>query len=79
MFLQFISTKRVAMVEMRRFAMSACWNKRTGTVAALVFLDWNGIEIAAESGELAELTLAVTAGTSEKPEIAAWFESHVAK
>jgi death-on-curing protein len=53
-------------------------NKRTGTVAALVFLDWNGIEIAAEPGDLAALTLNVTAGKFEKPEITKWFESHVA-
>ena len=54
-------------------------NKRTGTVAALVFLDWHGIEISAEPGELAELTLGVTAEKFKKHDVAEWFESHQAK
>lgn len=41
-------------------------NKRTGTVAALVFLDWHGIEISAEAGKLAEVTLGVIAKILEK-------------
>ncbi len=51
-------------------------NKRTGTVAALVFLDWNGVEINAQPGELAELTLGVTAGKLTKQDVAHWFMSH---
>jgi death on curing protein len=51
-------------------------NKRTGTVAALVFLDWHGIEVSAESGDLAELTLGVTAGKLKKQDIASWLERH---
>jgi len=51
-------------------------NKRTGTVAALVFLDWNGIVIEAKPGELSDLTLAVTSGQIGKQQIAAFFESH---
>ena len=54
-------------------------NKRTGTVAALVFLDWHEIETSAEPGELAELTLGVTAGNLEKSHVAKFFETHKAK
>lgn len=43
-------------------------NKRTGTVAALVFLDWNNVEFNCPEGELAELTLAVATGILTKKE-----------
>ena len=52
-------------------------NKRTGTVAALVFLDWNKIRIEAVSGELAELTIAVASSQIGKREVAAFFENHL--
>jgi death-on-curing protein len=48
-------------------------NKRTGTVAALVFLDWNDIDFNCREGELADLTLAVATGIRTKKEIAAFF------
>ena len=51
-------------------------NKRTGTVAALVLLDWNGFAFEAHPGELSDLTLAVTASMLGKREIAAFFEAH---
>jgi death-on-curing protein len=51
-------------------------NKRTGTAAALVFLDINGISIEAKNGELSELTLAVSMGSAGKQEISQFFESH---
>jgi death-on-curing protein len=51
-------------------------NKRTGTAAALVFLDINGISIEAKSGELSDLTLAVSMGSAGKREISQFFESH---
>ncbi len=51
-------------------------NKRTGTAAALVFLDINGISIEAKTGELSDLTLAVSMGSAGKPEIAQFFETH---
>ena len=54
-------------------------NKRTGTAAALVFLDWNGFAFEARPGELSELTLAVTASTLGKREIAEFFEAHCAR
>lgn len=54
-------------------------NKRTGTVAALVYLDWNGYEIHARPGELADLTLGVTAGKLNKGDVAKWLEDHHSK
>jgi death-on-curing protein len=48
-------------------------NKRTGLVAALLFLDINGIEIETPEGNLDDLTIAVATGESEKSEIARFF------
>ncbi len=53
-------------------------NKRTGTVAALVFLDLNGVAIETVPGELSDLTIAVATGELEKPSIADFFRSHTA-
>jgi death-on-curing protein len=49
-------------------------NKRTGTVAALVFLDWNGFQINTRPGELAEMTIAVASSQMSKPQVAKFFE-----
>ena len=51
-------------------------NKRTGTVAALVFLEWNGIAIEAKPGEVSDLTLAIASSQKGKREVALFFESH---
>jgi len=51
-------------------------NKRTGAVAALVFLDINGVEIDAPKGSLYDLTMAVATGEAGKAEIAQFFRSH---
>ena len=51
-------------------------NKRTGLVAALAFLDMNGIEIDAPGGSLYELTIAVAAAQAGKAEIAEFFRTH---
>ena len=51
-------------------------NKRTGVVAALVFLDMNGIEINAPHGSLYDLTMSVATGQIGKGEIAEFFRSH---
>ncbi len=50
-------------------------NKRAGAVAALVFLDINGIEIDAPRGSLYDLTIEVATGQSGKAEIAEFFRS----
>ena len=49
-------------------------NKRTGTVAAVVFLRWNGLIFRAAAGELSDLTLAVATGLADKQEIAAFLQ-----
>lgn len=45
-------------------------NKRTGLMAALVFLDLNGVEIDAPKGSLYDLTMSVATGQAGKQEIA---------
>lgn len=51
-------------------------NKRTGAVAALLFLDLNGIEIVAPPGALYDITLAVATGTAGKAEIVEFLRAH---
>ena len=51
-------------------------NKRTGAVAALVFLDLNGVTINAPKGSLYDLTISVATGQAGKDEIAAFFRSN---
>lgn len=48
-------------------------NKRTGLMAALVFLDLNGVEIDAPRGSLYDLTMSVATGQAGKQEIAEFF------
>ena len=50
-------------------------NKRAGAMAALVFLDDNGVEIEIVKGELYTLTMGVASGEIDKPEIAEFFRS----
>ncbi len=51
-------------------------NKRTGAVAALVFLDLNGIEITAPSGALYDITISVAQGIAGKQAVAEFFLAH---
>ncbi|MBS0265686.1 MAG: type II toxin-antitoxin system death-on-curing family toxin [Planctomycetes bacterium] len=51
-------------------------NKRTGAVAALLFLDLNGVEINAPRGALYDLTMTVANGRAGKPEIAKFLRDH---
>jgi death-on-curing protein len=48
-------------------------NKRTGAVAALVFLDFHAIEISAPEGALFDLVIAVASGEVGKEEVADFF------
>lgn len=50
-------------------------NKRTGAVAALVFLDLNDIEFNAQDGDLFETTMEVASGQMNKGKLAAFFRS----
>ena len=51
-------------------------NKRTGTAAALVFLDLNGIEMAIDDDTLTDHVLGVAQGKVAKPEVAAFLRRH---
>jgi death-on-curing protein len=51
-------------------------NKRAGAVAALLFLDLNGIGIDAPGGSIYDLTIAVAISQAGKTEIAEFFRSH---
>ncbi len=51
-------------------------NKRTGAVAALAFLDFNGVEVDAPKGSVYDLTLSVAMGQADKAQIAEYFRSH---
>ena len=48
-------------------------NKRTGAIAALVFLDLDGIEIDAPKGSIYDLTMSVAKGETGKGQIAEFF------
>jgi death-on-curing protein len=52
-------------------------NKRTGAVAALVFLSLNDIEIEAEEDAFEQAVLAVGAGKWGKADVAAFLREHV--
>lgn len=52
-------------------------NKRTGTAAALVFLDLNGIDMAIDNDTLADHVLAVAQGRDDKKAVAAFLRLHV--
>ncbi|MDB5356812.1 MAG: Death-on-curing family protein [Phycisphaerales bacterium] len=50
-------------------------NKRTGTDAAIVFLEMNGVELPVENERLIELVLGVAQGTTSKEQVAQFFRS----
>ena len=54
-------------------------NKRTGTVAALVFLALNGYKFMASQEELTELVLSVARGQLLKSDVAQFFRKHHTK
>jgi death-on-curing protein len=51
-------------------------NKRSGAVAALLFLELNSIEISAPAGSIYEQTIAVANGLAGKLNLAAFFRNH---
>ena len=51
-------------------------NKRTATVAAIVFLELNGLELDAAEDELENLVLSVTAGETDKAALAAFLRDN---
>ncbi len=52
-------------------------NKRTGYVAAELFLELNGFSLTAEDADAALTMLAVSAGDITEPEFAAWLRIHL--
>lgn len=52
-------------------------NKRTAVLAALVFLDVNGVDALPEPDELEQATLAVAAGEMSKEELVDWMKARV--
>lgn len=52
-------------------------NKRTAVLAALVFLDINGVDVLPDPDELERATLAVAAGEMAKEEIIDWMKTRV--
>lgn len=53
-------------------------NKRTGAVAALLFLDLNGVGITAPRGALYDITIAVANGVAGKPDVTEFLRDHAA-
>ena len=51
-------------------------NKRTATVAALVFLNLNGHELEVEESLLEQVVLNVASGTTKKDELAIFFRTY---
>lgn len=51
-------------------------NKRAGAVAALVFLDANGIEFTATEGDFEQMVMSVAEGRLLKPAIADFFRAN---
>jgi death-on-curing protein len=54
-------------------------NKRTGTVAALVFLLLNGKEVDVDEVRLEAVVRSVAEGNTDKSRIAAFFRQHARK
>ncbi len=52
-------------------------NKRTAVLAALIFLDVNGVSSLPPPDELEEKTLAVAAGKATKDELTAWMRAQL--
>jgi death-on-curing protein len=51
-------------------------NKRVGTVAALVFLEMNGISVEVSNESIVDLTLGVAGGELAKSAVAEFFRKH---
>lgn len=51
-------------------------NKRTGAVAALLFLELNGIDLTAPEGSLYDVTIEVANGKANKQDVAEFFRCH---
>ncbi|MGH7787090.1 MAG: type II toxin-antitoxin system death-on-curing family toxin [Candidatus Binatia bacterium] len=52
-------------------------NKRTGFMAAYIFLDRNGQDLVASEADATMLTRSLAAGESSEPDVAAWLRQNV--
>ncbi len=52
-------------------------NKRTATLAAINFLDINGVENLPDPDELEKVTWAIADGSMTKPELTEWFRNQI--
>ena len=52
-------------------------NKRTGSLAAVVFLEMNGVDVNVPEEQFQELVLEVAAGQSGKEEVTEFFRQHL--
>ena len=52
-------------------------NKRTGTMAAIIFLDLNGCDFDASDTELTETVMLTASGKMTKAELASFFRKHL--
>lgn len=53
-------------------------NKRTALLSAAVFMDINGHELTAKTGELEDFAVRIAVEHLEVPAIASWFKTHSA-
>lgn len=51
-------------------------NKRVGIVAAIIFLDFNGLEVGVDEWVLERFTFSIASGEKSKSEIAQFLKSH---
>jgi death-on-curing protein len=51
-------------------------NKRTGAVAALVFLEINDVNVALDEDELVDIVVSLAEGKTQKHDVAAYFRRH---
>jgi death on curing protein len=51
-------------------------NKRTGVVAAIVFMELNGLELKANEADFERLVMQVAEGAADKAEVAAFFQAN---
>lgn len=51
-------------------------NKRTGAVAAIIFMEFNGLELKANEADFERLVIQVAEGTADKTTVAAFLEAN---
>ena len=52
-------------------------NKRIGAMMTQLLLKWNGYDLTLRSGELAEMFIAIAAGTAKEKDLLDWIHAHL--